>query len=182
MLLGGDEMGRTQEGNNNAYCQDSEVSWYDWESVDRFLLGFTRRLIALRNDHPVFRRRRWFEGRRVRGAGVHDIGWYNTDGTPMSEEDWNKGYARSLGVFLNGDAIPTPGPRGERVSDDSFILLFNAHTEPVTFTVPEDLAGYEWQVLIDTSREMTCADLLGPSDAWEVEGWSVVLMQQIQQP
>ena len=106
----------------------------------------------------------------------------NTDGTPMSEEDWNIGYARSLAVFLNGEAIPTPGPRGEQVTDDSFMVLFNAHTDPVTFTVPADLEGYEWQVLLDTSREITCADLLGPADAWEVEGWAVVLMQQIQRP
>ncbi|MDJ0953181.1 MAG: glycogen debranching protein GlgX [Acidimicrobiia bacterium] len=179
MLLGGDEFGRTQGGNNNAYCQDNEISWYDWDNIDRFLLGFTKRLIGIRNRHPVFRRRRWFEGRRVHGEGVHDIGWYNTDGTPMSDQDWNIGYARSLAVFLNGDSIPTPGPQGERVVDDSFMLLFNAHTEPVTFTVPADLEGFEWQVVLDTSREMTCADLLGAADAWEVEGWSVVLLQQI---
>ena len=182
MLLGGDELGRTQQGNNNAYCQDNEISWYDWENTDQFLLGFTKTLIGIRNRHPVFRRRRWFEGRRVHGEGVHDIGWYNTDGTPMSDEDWNLGYARSLAVFLNGEAIPTPGPQGERVVDDSFMLLFNAHTEAVTFTVPEDLAGYEWQVVLDTSREMTCADLLGATDAWEVEGWSVVLLQQVGTP
>ncbi|MDJ0924730.1 MAG: glycogen debranching protein GlgX [Acidimicrobiia bacterium] len=179
MLLGGDEIGRTQNGNNNAYCQDSELAWYDWEQADPLLLGFAKRLISIRNDHPVFRRRRWFEGRRVRGAGVRDIGWYNTDGTPMSDKDWNLGYARSLSVFLNGKAIPTPGPRGEQVEDDSFLLLFNAHTEPVTFTVPADLDDYEWEVVLDTSREMTCTDLVGPADAWPVEGWSVVLLQQI---
>ncbi|MCP4308245.1 MAG: glycogen debranching protein GlgX [bacterium] len=179
MLLGGDELGRTQAGNNNAYCQDNEISWYDWENADRFLLGFTKRLIALRNRHPVFTRRRWFEGRKVHGEDVRDIGWYNTDGSPMSDHDWNLGYARSLAVFLNGEAIPTPGPQGERVTDDSFIVLFNAHTEPVTFTVPEDLEGFEWQVVLDTSREMTCADLIGAGDAWLVEGWSVVLLQQI---
>jgi glycogen operon protein len=179
MLLGGDEIGRTQSGNNNAYCQDNEISWYDWENTDRFLLAFTKRLVNIRNSHPVFRRRRWFEGRRTHGADVDDIGWYNTDGTPMSGEDWNLGYARSLAVFLNGKSIPTPGPQGEKVVDDNFMLLFNAHTGPVTFTVPEDLARLEWQVLLDTSREVTCNDLLGAQDAWEVEGWSVVLLQQI---
>jgi isoamylase len=180
MLLGGDEIGRTQGGNNNAYCQDNEISWYDWETADRFLLAFTKRLVNLRNSHPVFRRRRWFEGRRTHGVGVDDIGWYNTDGTPMSGEDWNIGYARSLAVFLNGKSIPTPGPQGEKVVDDNFMLLFNAHTGPVTFTMPEDLAGLEWQVLLDTSREVTCNDLLEAEDAWEVEGWSVVLLQQIE--
>lgn len=179
MLLGGDEMGRTQDGNNNAYCQDNETSWYDWMGADRFLLGFTKRLIGIRNDHPVFRRRRWFEGRKVHGAEVRDIGWYNTDGNPMSDDDWNRGYARSLAVFLNGKALPTPGPRGEKVEDDSFLILFNAHTEAVTFTAPEDLEAYRWQVVLDTSREMTCADLVGHKDAWPVEGWSVVLLQQV---
>jgi len=180
MLVGGDEMGRTQQGNNNAYCQDNAISWYDWDSTDRFLLGFTKRLIGLRNQHPVFRRRRWFEGRRTHGAWVNDIGWYNTDGAPMSDEDWNIGYARSLAVFLNGKLIPTPGPRGEKVEDDSFVLLFNAHTKPVTFSVPDDLSSFEWQVVLDTSREVTCTDLLKAGDAWEVDGWSVVLLQQIE--
>ena len=178
MLLGGDEMGRTQRGNNNAYCQDNELAWYDWEEADELLLGFTKRLIGIRNAHPVFRRRRWFEGRRVRGAGVRDIGWYNTDGTPMSDNDWHLGYARSLSVFLNGKAIPTPGPQGEQVEDDSFLLLFNAHTAPVTFTIPEDLDDFHWQVVLDTARAMTCTDLVAPGDAWQVEGWSVVLLQQ----
>jgi glycogen operon protein len=179
MLLGGDEMGRSQQGNNNAYCQDNELAWYNWDESDEFLLGFTKRLIGIRNAHPVFRRRRWFEGRRVRGAGVRDIGWYNTDGTPMSDNDWNLGYARSLSVFLNGKAIPTPGPQGERVEDDSFLLMFNAHTAPVTFTIPEDLDDFHWQVVLDTARSMTCADLIAPGDAWQVEGWSVVLLQQV---
>jgi len=179
MLLGGDELGRSQGGNNNAYCQDNEISWYEWDRTDRFLLGFTRRLVGIRNNHPVFRRRRWFEGRRVHGEDVRDIGWYNTDGTPMSDEDWNIGYARSLAVFLNGKAIPTPGPKGQKVEDDSFILLFNAHTEPVTFTMPQDVDEFEWQVVLDTSREMTCMDLIRGDDAWSVAGWSVVLLQQI---
>jgi glycogen operon protein len=179
MLLGGDELGRTQGGNNNAYCQDNETSWYDWEQSDRFLLAFTKRLIGIRNDHPVFRRRRWFEGRQVHGVGVRDIGWYDTDGTAMSDDDWNRGYARSLAVFLNGKSLPAPGPRGEKVEDDSFLILFNAHTEPVIFDIPEDLIGFEWQVVLDTSREMTCADLIGAADSWPVEGWSVVLLQQL---
>jgi glycogen operon protein len=179
MLLGGDEMGRSQGGNNNAYCQDTEISWYDWENADSFLLAFTRRLIGIRNEHPVFRRRRWFEGRQVHGADVRDIGWFSTHGTRMSDEDWNLGYARSLAVFLNGKAMPGPGPQGEKVEDDSFLLLVNAHTETVAFTVPEDLEGFEWQVVIDTSRTITCTDLIRTGDAWPVEGWSVVLLQQI---
>jgi glycogen operon protein len=110
---------------------------------------------------------------------VRDISWYDTDGTRMSDQDWNRGYARSLAVFLNGKAMLTPGPQGERVEDDSFLLLFNAHTEAVTFTVPKDLDGFEWQVVLDTSRVVTCTDLIRTGDSWPVQGWSVVLLQQI---
>ncbi|MCL1593841.1 MAG: glycogen debranching protein GlgX, partial [Actinomycetia bacterium] len=129
MLLGGDELGRTQKGNNNAYCQDNEVSWYDWTNIDSDMLSYTRELVRVRREHPVFRRRRWFEGRSVRGSDRHDIAWYNTDGTPMSDDDWNRGHAKSLAVYLNGNAIPTLDARGERVIDDSFLVLFNAHSE-----------------------------------------------------
>src|SRR4029079_14298566 len=107
MLCGGDEIGRTQGGNNNAYCQDDEISWYDWERADQGLLGFTRDLIRPRLEHPVFCRRRWFHGRAIRGTDVSDIGWFTPGGTEMSDEDWQAGLAKSLGVFLNGDAIQT---------------------------------------------------------------------------
>jgi isoamylase len=153
MLLGGDEMGRTQGGNNNAYCQDNEISWFDWEHVDEGLLEFTARLIGLRREHPVFRRRRWFLGTRIRGEGVRDIGWFRPDGELMSDEDWSHGFAKSLGVFLNGDAIPSLDPRGERVTDDSFYLLFNAHHEPLPFRLsnrPE--WGERWKKVLDTNE------------------------------
>ncbi len=106
MLLGGDEIGRTQQGNNNGYCQDNEVSWYDWEYVDAGLHDFTQRLIHIRRDHPVFSRRRWFQGQPHHGKGLHDIGWFKPDGELMSDEEWAVGFAKSIGVFLNGDAIP----------------------------------------------------------------------------
>ncbi|MEL7156834.1 MAG: glycogen debranching protein GlgX, partial [Actinomycetota bacterium] len=122
MLLGGDEIGRTQGGNNNGYAQDNEVSWFDWDNADEDLLAFVKRLIALRAAHPIFRRRRWFEGRPIRGAGTHDLGWYRPDGSPMEDADWEVGYARALALYLNGDAISTPGPRGQRQRDDHFLL------------------------------------------------------------
>jgi isoamylase len=128
MLLGGDEVGRSQRGNNNAYCQDNELSWYDWEHADHVLLEFTRRLIALRREHPVFHRRRWFQDRPLR---VTDIGWFALDGQEMSEEQWTQVFAKSLGVFLNGEAIASRGPQGDRIRDDSFYVLFNAHHEPL---------------------------------------------------
>jgi isoamylase len=153
MLLGGDEMGRTQGGNNNAYCQDNEISWFDWEHVDQGLLEFTARLIGLRREHPVFRRRRWFLGTRIHGEGVRDIGWFRPDGELMSDEDWSHGFAKSLGVFLNGDAIPSLDPRGERVTDDSFHVLFNAHHEPLPFRLPNRPEwGERWKKVLDTNE------------------------------
>jgi isoamylase len=138
MLLGGDELGRTQRENNNAYCQDNEISCIDWANVDEELLEFARALIRFRLDHPILHRRRFFQGRPVRGSGgLSDIAWIRPDGQAMSEEDWNVAYARSLTVFLNGQAIRDPGPGGERIVDDSFVLLFNAHYEPMQFVLPD---------------------------------------------
>ncbi|MFA9431751.1 glycogen debranching protein GlgX, partial [Egicoccus sp. AB-alg2] len=125
MLLGGDELGRTQGGNNNGYCQDNEISWYDWDAVDEDLLAFTRGLIGLRAEHPIFRRRRWFQGRPLRGEEIDDIAWLRPDGTEMDDEDWDASYAKSLQVFLNGRGIASPDPRGQQIVDDSFLVLFN---------------------------------------------------------
>jgi glycogen operon protein len=149
LLLGGDEMGRTQGGNNNAYCQDNELSWMDWQGADQDLLEFTRQLIAFRRAHPLFRRRRWFQGRPVRGGGVADIGWFRPDGDPMSEDDWEKGFAKSLAVALNGQALGV-NARGEPVVDDIFLLLFNAHYEKLDFVLPPPEWGRHWVVVLDT--------------------------------
>ncbi|MGH8973753.1 MAG: glycogen debranching enzyme, partial [Acidimicrobiia bacterium] len=154
MLLGGDEMGRTQGGNNNAYCQDNEISWVDWSCREEYedLLALTARLSAFRREHPVFHRRRWFFGRPLRGSGVSDMAWFSPDGTEMSDEDWNSGFAKSLGVFLNGEAIPDPDPRGDRITDDSFLVLFNAHHEHLHFKIPEGKFGERWVVMLDTDN------------------------------
>lgn len=154
MLLGGDEIGRTQKGNNNAYCQDSEISWFNWDLVqgNEDLLDFTRELIYFRRQHPVFRRRKWFQGRAIHGASVSDITWFNLDGTQMTDEQWEVGYAKAIGVFLDGNQIPSPGPRGERISDDRFLLFFNAHYETVEFALPPEFQEKEWEVVIDTKE------------------------------
>ena len=152
MLLGGDEIGRSQNGNNNGYCQDNEISWFDWESADKDLLEFTRQLIQLRKEHPVFHRRRWFQGRPIHGAQVTDIGWFTPDGSEMTQEDWNGGFAKALGIFLNGEGIQSPDARGERVVDESFYVLFDAHHEPLRFTLPKRDWGDEWVVALDTAR------------------------------
>jgi isoamylase len=175
MLLGGDEIGRTQQGNNNAYCQDNEISWYDWENVDEELLEFTRTLIRIRHRHPVFRRRRWFKGRPIHGSEVSDIGWFKPDGQEMTDEDWQEGFAKSMGVFLNGEAIPTPDPRGDRVIDDSFYLLFNAHFEPLTFTLPTGKWGEKWVVMPDDDEEQ----IHMAGESLQIEALSFKLLKRV---
>ena len=141
MLLAGDELGRTQQGNNNSYCQDNEISWVDWEAAAKHsdLIDFVAALSALRKAHPVFRRRRFFSGQAgASGDGQRDIIWLSPSGAEMTGSDWNSGYAKALAVCVNGDAITEPDPRGERITDADFVLLINAHSEPVTFTVPAE--------------------------------------------
>ncbi|MEU8887635.1 glycogen debranching protein GlgX [Streptomyces sp. NPDC048442] len=167
MLSHGDEFARTQGGNNNAYCQDNELAWVPWPGPDPegnkadggraeggTLLEFTRAMVALRRDHPVFRRRRFFHGRPVRGTQdeLSDIAWFTPEGEPMTQDDWEAAQAKALTVFLNGEAISEPGPRGERIADDSFLLMFNASARTLEFMVPED-HGEQWEVVVDTARE-----------------------------
>ena len=174
MLLGGDELGRTQKGNNNAYCQDNELSWVDWASIDEPLLAFTRWVIAFRRDHPVFRRRRWFHGRPIRGTV--DIGWFKPDGQSMTDEDWDASHARSLGAFLNGKAIQTPDDRGRSITDDSFLLLFNAHIESVDWTIPAEY-GKAWRLLLDTARLQPATDPLEMDGLITTSAGSVLVLQ-----
>jgi isoamylase len=154
MLLGGDELGRTQHGNNNAWCQDNELSWFDWDSADGDLLAFVERLIRIRREHPVFRRSAFLAGRETRGSGLPDVWWFRPDGRRMTQRDWQREDARALGAFLNGKEIPTPGPHGEEIVDDSFLLLFNAHFEQVTFTLPTRRFGARWQVEMATGADV----------------------------
>ena len=180
MLLGGDEMGRTQGGNNNAYCQDNEISWFDWEHADRSLVEFTRQLIALRRKHPTFRRRRWFQGRAIHGAQATDIGWVKPDGSDMTDEDWGQGFAKSLGVFLNGQAIAYPDARGERVVDASFFALFNGHHEPLAFTLPKRDWGERWVPVLDTSasRDEESDRVVNAGEQVQVQARSLVLLRR----
>ncbi|HET7488121.1 MAG TPA: glycogen debranching protein GlgX [Acidimicrobiales bacterium] len=178
MLLGGDEMGRTQHGNNNAYCQDNELSWFDWDARDGELVAFTQRLIALRRTHPVFRRRHFFQGRPLHGDDVSDIAWFRTDGSSMNGEDWAAGFAKTLGVFLNGEAIPDLDARGERIVDDSFLVLFNAHHEPVDFELPPEEFGERWVKVLDTADAFDEGLQLKASDLICVEARSLSLFRR----
>jgi glycogen operon protein len=183
MLLAGDEIGRTQQGNNNAYCQDNELSWIDWENADRELLLFTTRLLAFRRAHPVFRRRRWFQGRPIHGRDVRDIAWFTPAGQEMSDEDWQVGFAKSLMVFLNGKAIPSRGPRGEAIVDDTFLLCFNAHHEPLAFTMPPLEFGLRWRRVIDTADPELGHDvpLLESGQTLRVADRALVVLQLVEE-
>ncbi len=150
MMLGGDELGRTQQGNNNAYCQDNEISWFNWDNIDKGLQEFAAKLIAFRHAHPVFRRRRWFQGRAIHGEKQEDIAWFNPSGEKMKEEHWGEEHAKSIGLYLNGQGIVSPDLRGERVVDDTFYLAFNAHHEQVEFKLPPRHWGKVWRVVMDT--------------------------------
>jgi glycogen operon protein len=157
MLLAGDELGRSQHGNNNAYCQDNEISWLDWTPghFDNQTLAFVRQLLALRKQHPVFRRRKFFQGRKIKGAEIKDVIWYRPDGQEMTDEEWNQDFARCLGMGLSGVAIDELNERGQRVTDDNFILLINAHFEHIPFVLPVPPIGAGWVALIDTSCQLS---------------------------
>jgi isoamylase len=155
MLAHGDELGRSQHGNNNVYAQDNEISWVHWDlnADQKDLLTFTSAAISLRKAHPVLRRRRFFAGDAKHGgkSELGDILWFKPDASEMDEADWNSGFARSVMVFLNGDAIPELDAVGRPITDDHFLLLFNAHTEPIRFTMPAAEFGQNWLVRLDTA-------------------------------
>jgi isoamylase len=154
MVSHGDELGRTQQGNNNGYCQDNELCWVDWSATeaDLELFAFASALIELRRNHPVFRRRRFFAGRPIRkGAELRDIAWFTPSGVEMSEQDWEAPFGRCIMVFLNGNGISERDRRGEQVVDDSFLLCFNAHDEDIEFTLPDESYGQQWHVVLDTT-------------------------------
>ncbi len=184
MLLAGDEFGRTQQGNNNAYCQDNAISWVDWERARAFrpLTAFVERLIALRKRHPIFRRKRYFVGAPVAGLEVKDMLWLTPQGVEMTAEDWQMPFARCLGVYLHGKSLTETDARGHRLRDDSFLLLFNAHHEAITFTLPGFTPHAAWDPLIDTAAEDgtppdTQRRPVGGS--YTVEGRSSVVLMEI---
>ncbi|HRD91695.1 MAG TPA: glycogen debranching protein GlgX [Accumulibacter sp.] len=185
MLLAGDEMGRTQGGNNNAYCQDNEISWLNWDlsESDRDFLAFVQRVVALRREHPLFRRRNFFEGRAVKGSTTKDIHWLKPDGSEMTEREWAHEFARCLGVYLDGQAMAENDRRGQPVHDDNFLLLFNSHHESIEFRLPELPAGDDWHGVLDTHGD----NGLGPErsfqggDSYPLESRSLALLIQRKQ-
>jgi glycogen operon protein len=157
MILAGDAIGHTQQGNNNAYCQDNEISWINWDpaQVDSEFLAFVQRMVAFRHAHPVFRRRNFFQGRAIKGADVKDIIWLHPQGREMTDDEWKQESARCLGVFLSGDAVDEVDERGQRIHDENFVMLMNAHHEEVPFVLPAPAPNQGWVAVIDTSCQTT---------------------------
>src|ERR1700742_5097035 len=183
MICHGDELGRTQNGNNNGYCQDNELTWIDWANADAGLLEFTRAVSALRADHPVFRRRRFFSGKPVRRRGqadLPDISWFTPEGTEMTDEDWGAGFAKSVAVFLNGHGIPDRDARGQQLLDDSFLLCFNAHYEPIEFTLPPKEFGANWRTVVhNETAEAAPHEELSAADKLTVDAHTAVVLQAL---
>ena len=179
MLHGGDEFGFTKKGNNNTYCQDNELSWFDWDKADSELIEFTRKLTTLRREHPNFRRWKWLQGKPYLGSKRPDINWFKPDGTEMKDEDWNTWFSKSLTVFLNGKAIAGTDPRGMAIVDDDYYLIFNAHYEPMEFTIPKR-NGKGWGILIDTFSGRFDAreeELLFPGDKVLLQSRSMMVLR-----
>jgi glycogen operon protein len=184
MLVAGDELGRTQGGNNNAYCQDNPISWLDWDHTDAQLLAFAQRLIGLRRSHPVFHRRHFFQGQSIRGAGIKDIHWLKPDGTDMSDHEWGHEFARCLGVYLSGEALTERDRRGRLLRDDNFLVLFNAHHDTLAFQLPAARPGMRWQVLLDTAHAqgLVADGHYAGYDSYPLTGRSLVLLVDYDTP
>jgi isoamylase len=179
MLLGGDEFGRSQRGNNNAWCQDNELSWFRWSEADEELTEFTRRLIALRQAHPVFRRSRFLSGHEIKGSGLPDVWWFRPDGRRMTQKDWQRPDAHTLGVFLNGAEITERAPHGDEIDDDSFLLLFNAYGDEITFTLPTRRFGARWALELATSTELVPGPIWTARSQVALEGRSLALFRRV---
>jgi len=183
MICHGDEMGRTQRGNNNGFCQDNELTWVDWTTIDVDLLAFARRAAELREQHPIFRRRRFFDGLLVGRRGPNrlpDIAWFRPDGSEMTEQDWSSGFGRAVGVFLNGDGMTDTDSRGQKVVDDSFMLYFSAHDEPIEFHVLKSDYGQAWQIVLDTSQpDLESLPVVEAEESIQIGPRALVVLQRV---
>ncbi|TFH12254.1 MAG: glycogen debranching protein GlgX [Nitrosomonadales bacterium] len=182
MLLAGDELGRTQNGNNNAYCQDNETSWVNWDLsvADRDFLAFTQRLISIRREHPIFRRRHFFQGKAIHGLNTKDIHWFKPDGNEMNDQEWEHDFARSLGVYLSGEAIKERDQRGKQIHDDNFFILLNSHHEAIDFRLPEIDVNCKWQSILDShiGNGLEVDGFYQGGGNYHLEGRSITLLIQ----
>jgi len=181
MISHGDEYGRTQLGNNNAYCQDNELAWMRWDRNERQekLFQFTQKIISLRKKHPIFQKRRYFKGRKIHGEKIKDIRWLNTDGTNMNDEEWHTSYIRAMGMFLNGTLLREVNEKGEEIKDSILLMLMNSYWEPISFTLPLEDVSSNWKVLVDTNDESTESEGTIHSETYELKARSLVLLENI---
>jgi glycogen operon protein len=186
MLCGGDELSQTQKGNNNTYCQDNELTWLNWDLDERrqAFLDFVRRVAQLWREQPVFQRRKFFQGRKIRGSDIKDLSWFEPGGKEMTDEAWNAGFVKCLGVRLAGDVIAELDERGEPVTGDTLLLLLNAHHEPIPFTLPAARAEHTWERLLDTADPAAEATAIPGGQQYALQGRSVVVLRtkEVEEP
>jgi glycogen operon protein len=180
MISGGDEIGRTQLGNNNAYCQDNELSWFPWNlpHAQRDLLAFTRYLIQLRQEQPVLRRRKFFQGRSIRGAEVKEIAWFKPNGEEMDDSDWNAPFAQSLGVYLNGTDGAEMDEKGNPRIGDTLLVTFNAHHRTMRFVLPALQPGTRWERILDTADSAWSRRYVLKPPSYRLRGRSVAVFRR----
>ena len=178
MLRGGDELSHTQHGNNNAYCQDSEISLLHWDLNEeaQSYLAFCRKVIKLWHDQPVLKRRNFFQGRRIRGAGVKDIAWLNHTGNELTDDEWNSGCVSAIGVRMNGESIDEVDERGEHISGDTLLILFSNQPDSVTFKMPRHMPSERWVPVFDTSRDDVQGEAYSTDDTYPLDGRSVAVL------
>ena len=184
MISHGDEYGRTQLGNNNAYCQDNETSWFNWQWNDRQkeLFEFMKSVIEIRKAHPQMHKRRYFKGRKIRGEEIRDIRWINSGGNDMSDEEWDTSFIRCMGMLLNGNVMTEITEKGEEIHDDILLLLVNSYWEPIVFKLPDEITGPEWEILTDTSRQNANGEVQKVNNEFNILGRSLVLLKNISPP
>jgi glycogen operon protein len=182
MLLAGDELSHTQQGNNNTYCQDNELTWLNWELDERKqqFLEFVRNVARIWREQPVFQRRKFFQGRSIRGSDIKDLSWIASDGTEMSDDDWNAGFVRSLGVRLAGDLIGDVDERGEPLVGDTLVLLLNAHHEPIPFVLPKAKDEHVWERVLDSAAPEETATRLNPGEQYSLQPRSMAVFRTLQ--
>lgn len=181
MISHGDECGRTQFGNNNAYCQDNEIAWinWEWDEKQKALFEFTRQVIDVRKKHPVMHKRRYFKGRKIFGSEIRDVRWLNTDGNRMTAEEWSAEHTRCMGMLLNGQLMDEVNEKGEKIRDDILMLIVNSYWEPVPFTLPHEDVGLTWELMIDTAKNDVNGKGEEITDIYEIEGRSLVLLRNV---
>ena len=181
MISHGDEYGRTQNGNNNTYCQDNEITWmnWNWTKEQKNLFEFTKKIISIRNEHPILHPRRYFKNRRIQGEGIYDIRWLNTDGIDMSQEEWDTSFIRMMGMLLNGEFMKEIDENGKNLEEEILLILVNSYWEPITFTLPHEGLSPDWEILVDTEMENNPESPIHVKRVYEIQPRSLVMLKNL---